>query len=531
MASYQLNIAAILRHAEQFGAQREIVTRLPDRSFHRYTYADLGRRARRLASALAGLGLEPSARVATLCWSHYQHLELYYAAPIAGFVTHPLNPRLHPDDIAYVARHADDRVLVVDESLLPVYEAIKSSVDFAHVVVIGKAPAGTIAYEDLLARGEPDWEPPELDENLPALMGYSSGTTGRPKGVTFTHRAIAVHTLSISLNGWVALRESDVVLPVVPMFHALAWGWPYACALLGAKQVLPGPHLDPASLLEDFAQERVTVTGGVPTVWMGVLRALDAEPGRYDLSPMRAIISGGSTAPQSMIEGYDKRHGLNLVHTWGMTEMCMGMISEVPWDLHDAPEEAQMRLRIKQGRPMPFVEIRACGDAGLVPWDGHTMGELEVRGPWVAERYANEPETSVERWTGDGWFRTGDIVTIDERGYVEIHDRAKDLIKSGGEWISSVALESALMGHASVLEAAVIAVPHEKWTERPLAVVVLREGKSAHPDELRAFLAERVPKWWLPERFEFIDAIPKTAVGKFKKTALRERFAAKSGGA
>ena len=531
MDSYQLNIAAILRRAEQFSAPREIVTRLSDRSFHRYTYADLGRRARRLASALGGLGLEPSARVATLCWSHYQHLELYYAAPIAGYVTHPLNPRLHPDDIAYVARHADDRVLVVDEALLPIYEKIKLGLNFAHVVVIGQASPGTIAYENLLARGEEDWQPPELDESLPALMGYSSGTTGRPKGVTFTHRAIVLHTLSLSLNGCMALREFDVVLPVVPMYHAFAWGLPYACALLGAKQVLPGPLLDAASLLEDFAQERITFTGGVPTVWMGVLRALDAEPARYDLSAMRAIICAGSAAPQSMIEGYEQRHGLNLVHGWGMTELCTGMISELPWDLHDAPEEAQMRQRVKQGQPMPFLEIRARGDAGLVPWDGRTMGELEVRGPWVAGEYANAPEASTECWTEDGWFRTGDIVTIDERGYVEIHDRAKDLIKSGGEWIASVALESALMDHAAVLEAAVIAVPHEKWTERPLAVVVLRDGAVARPDELRAFLAERVPKWWLPERFEFIDAMPKTAVGKFKKTALRERFVAKSVGA
>ncbi|HVC11374.1 MAG TPA: long-chain fatty acid--CoA ligase [Burkholderiales bacterium] len=529
MDNYQLNIAGILRRGEQFSPRREIVTRLPDRSFHRYTYADMGRRARRLASALGSLGLERSDRVATLCWSHYQHLELYYAAPMAGFVTHPLNPRLHPDDIAYVARHAGDRVLVVDEALLPVYEKIRPSVEFAHVVVVGKAPAGAIAYEELLARGAEGWQPPDLDERLPALMGYSSGTTGRPKGVTFSHRAIAIHTLSISLNGWVALRESDVVLPVVPMYHALAWGWPYACALLGAKQVLPGPLLDPASLLEDFAQERVTVTGGVLTVWMGVLRALDADPGRFDLSAMRALISGGATAPRSMIEGYETRHGLNLVHTWGMTEMCMGMISEVPSDMGDAPEAEQMRLRVKQGRPMPFVEIRARGNAGLVPWDGRTMGELEVRGPWVADEYTGAREASAERWTEDGWFRTGDIVTIDERGFVEIHDRAKDVIKSGGEWISSVALESALMGHPAVLEAAVIAVPDEKWTERPLAAVVLREGGTTSADELRAYLAERVPKWWLPERFEFIDTIPKTAVGKFKKTELRERFAGRSG--
>jgi fatty-acyl-CoA synthase len=519
----QLTIAAILRRGETLFATREIVTRRADRSFHRYTYADLGRRTRQLVSALAKFGLKRGARIGTLCWSHCQHLELYNA-PVAGFVTHPINPRLHADDIAYIINQAGDAALVVDESLLGVYEKIRNKIAVKHVVVIGSQREGMLSYERLLADGDPDAPLPELDESETALVTFSSGTTGRPKGVEVSHRAIAIHTLSSSLGNWLAIRDSDVVMPVVPMFHALAWGWPYTSALLGAKQVLPGPLLDPVSLLENIAQERVTITGGVPTIWMGLLAALDAEPKRFDVSSLRAILSGGSTAPPAMIAGYQNRHNLNLVHTWGMTELTMGAIADVPWDMCDGSAEEQMACRLPQGRPMPFLEIRARADKGLVPWDGRTMGELEIRGPWVASRYLGPPEASEERWTGDGWFRTGDIVTIDRRGAFTIQDRDKDLVKSGGEWISTPALESALMAHPAVAEAAVIAVPDAKWDERPLAVVALRTGQMASVDELRDFIAPHVAKWWLPERVEFVDALPKTAVGKFDKVALRSRF-------
>jgi fatty-acyl-CoA synthase len=313
------------------------------------------------------------------------------------------------------------------------------------------------------------------------------------------------------------------------MFHANAWGFPFTCTLVGAKQVFPGPHLDPESLLDAFVQEQVTVTGGVPTIWMGILQLLDANPGGWDLSRIRSMIVGGSAAPRALIEGFEQRHGLHVTHAWGMTEMApLGTVSALSSREQALPAEQQFAYRAKQGTPAPFVEIRARGPEGLVPWDGETMGELEVRGVWIASAYYEAPE-AADRWTDDGWFKTGDVVTIEPNGYIEIKDRAKDLVKSGGEWISTVALENALMGHPAVAEAAVIAVPDEKWAERPLAVVLLREGGSATPDELREYLAPNFAKWWLPERFEFVDEIPKTAVGKFRKTVLRERFSSPVG--
>jgi len=526
---YELNVPAILRRAEQLWADKQIVTRLPDKSFHRYTYRDLVRRTKQLSSALGSLGLEPGDRVATFCWNHYQHLEAYLGVPCAGNVIHTLNLRLHPDDLTYIAGHAGDRVLIADKVLWPLVEKFVERVDFEHVVVVsedGVVPDGTIDYEELLERGTDEgYEYPEIDERSAAAMCYTSGTTGQPKGVLYSHRAIAVHTLAQAINGSLGLMERDVTLPVVPMFHANAWGFPFVCTMLGCKQVLPGPHLDPVSLLEAFEQEGVTVTAGVPTIWMGILQALDADPGKYDLSRLRAMVVGGSAAPQAMIEGFQRRHGLKIVHAWGMTEMCpLGTVSELSSREVELSEEEQYAYRAKQGIPVPFVEIRARGEEGLVPWDGQSMGELEVRGVWIASGYYDAPEAG-DRWTDDGWFKTGDIVTIEPNGYIEIQDRTKDLVKSGGEWISTVALENALMGHPSVAEAAVIAVPDEKWAERPLAVVVLREGKSASAEELRGHLEGRFAKWWLPDSFQFVDEIPKTAVGKFRKTALRERFA------
>lgn len=519
-----LDIAAILRRAEHFSTGREVVSREPDRTLHRTTYAELGGRARQLASALLQLDLAPGARVATLCSTHRQHWEIYYAAPIAGLVAHPLNPRLHADDLAFIADHACDELLVLDEEFLPLYERIRERTPFRHIVVVGTAPDGMHAYEQLLAAGDPTWQPGALDEHSTALVTYTSGTTGRPKGVEVSHRAIAVHALSSALPGWLAIRDDDVVMPVVPMFHALAWGWPYTAALLGAKQVLPGAFLDPASLLELIESERVTLTGGVPTVWMGLLSTLDSHPGKHDTSSLRSVLSGGAAAPPAMIEGLRDQHGVPLVHTWGMTELTMGAIANLSWDLRGAPADEQRRHRHTQGVPMPFLETRARGDHGLVPWDGVSMGELEIRGPWVAQEYVDAPEASAEQWTHDGWFRTGDIVAISERGYIHIQDRAKDLVKSGGEWISTPELESALMDHPAVTEAAVVAVADAKWTERPLAVVALHPDATTTPEELREFIAPKVARWWVPERIEIIEAIPKTAVGKFNKRALRAQF-------
>jgi fatty-acyl-CoA synthase len=516
---YELNVPAILRRAESLFGRKEIVTRLPDKSFHRYTYADFAQRSRRLASALLGLGLKDGDRVATLCWNHYQHLEVYFGVPISGNVVHTLNLRLSPGDLAYIANHAGDKALIVDESLLPLYEAFKDQVSFDHVIKVGPE------YEELLASGDPGWDYPDIAETEAAVMCYTSGTTGMPKGVLYSHRAIAVHSLASTQRGTLGLSEQDTVLPVVPMFHANAWGFPFTCTLVGAKQVFPGPHLDPESLLDAFEQERVTVTGGVPTIWMGILQMLDAEPKRFDLSSLRSMIVGGSAAPRAMIEGFERRHGLHVTHAWGMTEMApLGTVSELTSALADAPEDVQFAYRAKQGTPAPFVEIRAVNDDGIVPWDGKTMGELEVRGVWIASGYY-EDDSQADRWTEDGWFKTGDIVTIEDGGYIEIQDRSKDVIKSGGEWVSSVALENAIMGHPAVAEAAVIAVPDEKWAERPLAVVVFKEGQSATPDELREHIAPQFAKWQLPDRFEVVDEIPKTAVGKFRKTALREQFA------
>jgi fatty-acyl-CoA synthase len=514
---YELTVDAIVRRAESLYAHKEVVTRRPDRSLHRTTYGDVCRRARALGSALRAHGIRRGDRVATLCWNTVEHLEAYLGVPAAGAVLHTLNLRLHPDEIAWIASHAGDRLLIVDESLLPLAEQIIPHTRIERVVVIGGD------YEELVASGAPAAPLEPLDEDEAAAMCYTSGTTGRPKGVLYSHRALVLHSLVSLASGLLGISETDVVLPVVPMFHANAWGLPYTATLAGAGLVLPGPHLDPQTLVETLESERVTVTGGVPTIWLGILQVLDENPGRYDLSALRSMVVGGSAAPRALIEGFERRHGLHVCHAWGMTELApLGTVAEPPSELAEATEDERFAFCSTQGGPAPFVELRARGGDGLVPWDGETMGELEARGVWIASAYYDAPE-AADRWTDDGWFRTGDIVTIDRHGAITIQDRAKDVIKSGGEWISSVALENALMAHPAVAEAAVIGVPDERWQERPLAVVVLRGEATA--DELREFLAKDFAHWQLPERFEFLDEIPKTAVGKFKKTALRERFA------
>ncbi|MGI9077010.1 MAG: long-chain fatty acid--CoA ligase [Gemmatimonadaceae bacterium] len=525
---YQLTIPAILRRAEQLFGNREIVSRRPDRSIHRYTYAACIKRARKLGAALQSLGVGRGDRVATLCWNHYRHLEAYYGIPSSGAVVHTLNLRLHPDDLAYVATHAGDTAVIVDKVLLNLLEKFRARAPFRHVIVAtddGEVPEGMLDYEKLLSNvQDSEVEIPELDERAAAVMCYTSGTTGKPKGVLYSHRAIALHTLASTLATTLDIRESDTVLPVVPMFHANAWGLPFTCAMVGAKQVCPGPHLDPRSLLELFQSERVTISAGVPTIWLGLLQALDAEPGAYDLSAMRRLIVGGAAVPESMIRGFQERHGLSILQAWGMTEMApLGTVANLTPEMASESKDAQYAHRAKQGAPAPFVEIRARGENGLVAWDGTSMGELEVRGPWVASAYYEAPD-SGDRFTDDGWFKTGDIVSIDAHGFVEIRDRAKDLIKSGGEWISSVALENALMGHPSVAEAAVVAAPHPRWQECPVAVVVLKPGHNASQEDLTAHLADRFPRWWLPHTIERVTEIPRTSAGKVQKSALREKF-------
>ncbi len=521
MMDFQLTLPPLLKRAETFFPDKEIVTRLPDRSFHRYTYRDMGRRAKQLAVALQQLGLRRGDRVATLSWNHYQHLEAYFGIPCGGFVLHTLNLRLHPNDLAYIADHAADRAVIVDRSLLPLLEQFRERTKIEHVFVVEDS------YEELLAGASADdWRDPELDENEAAAMCYTSGTTGLPKGVVYSHRSTILHTLGVaSLTPLgTPVSEQDAILPVVPMFHANAWGYPYLATMLGAKLVFPGPHLDPQSLLEDFEQEEVTWTAGVPTIWMGILGLLDQDPEKYKLS-LKGMLVGGSAVPRAMIAAYRQRHGLQIVQGWGMTETSpVASVTDYPGDLRRADDDAKFDYAAMAGIPLPFVDIRARVDDEEIPWDAETMGELEVRGPWVAAGYYETPE-QAERWTDDGWFKTGDIVSIHPKGFIQIKDRSKDVIKSGGEWISSVDLENALMAHPAVAEAAVIAIPDAKWDERPLAAVVLREGQSATADELKEFLAPQFAKWWLPDRIEFVAEIPKTSVGKFKKTELRKQFA------
>jgi fatty-acyl-CoA synthase len=525
MDDYPLTLTALVERAEQLTPRRKVVSRRPSGELHRTTLGECAQRARRLAAGLRTLGVGDGDRVATLLWNQPEHLELYFAVPLMGAVLHTLNPRLHPEELGFIVSDAEDKMIVVDETLLDAFEGFREAHAFERVIVVshsGSVPGGMLDFEALFDGAQPiDW--PRLDERQACAMCYTSGTTGRPKGVVYSHRALVLHSLMAALPDAHAISTRDTILPVVPMFHANAWGLPYVAAFAGTGLVLPGPRLDPESVLELLAGERVTITAGVPTVWMAVLQALDANPGRWDLSALRHLIVGGSAVPRSMFEGFD-RHGLTIIQAWGMTETSpMGTVCRLPPELDDASEEEKYEFRVRQGIPSPFVEIRARGEDGqLVPWDDEKMGELEVRGPWVASAYHRG--RGAEKFTDDGWFQTGDVVRIDSFGCIRIADRAKDLVKSGGEWISSVDLENTLMAHPAVAEAAVIAMPDERWGERPLAVVVLREGLEATPEELREHLARHFAKWQLPDRFEFVDQIPRTATGKFKKTELRERF-------
>ena len=525
MMDFPLTLPHLLERGGKLFPKEEIVTRLPDKSLHRYTYGDFYKRSRRLASALQKAGLQKGDRVATLSWNTYAHLEAYFAVPLAGGVLHPLNLRLHPSDIAYIINHAQDRFLIVDDMLLKLFEAVREQVRLDGVIVVPLSgqpvPEGLLSYEDFLASGEEGFVYPELDELEAAAMCYTSGTTGKPKGVVYSHRSIALHSLASALPDALNLGGQDVLLPVVPMFHVLAWGLPYTGVMVGCKLVLPGPHLDPVSLLELFESEGVTKTAGVPTIWLGVLQALEKEPARWKLKPMEMVV-GGSAAPEAMIRAFD-RFGHTVLHAWGMTEMSpLGTVSRLRRHLQGDPE-LEYRYRALQGLPAPWVEIRAVGEQGEVLWDGQSLGELQVRGPWVAQSYYNLEEES-DKWTPDGWFRTGDVVAIDPEGYIRIADRTKDLIKSGGEWISSIDLENALMAHPAVKEAAVIAMADPKWDERPLAAIVLKEGQYVTPEELNQFLAARFAKWWLPDAYVFLDEIPRTSTGKFLKSRLREQF-------
>jgi len=527
MMHYPLTLMHLLERAGSLYGSVEIVSRMPDKSMHRYTYADFYRRARSLAKALQKAGLKRGDRVGTLMWNHYVHLEAYFGIPAAGGVLHTLNLRLHPDEIAYIANHAGDRFLIVDDVLLPLLQKFRDRLKVERIIVVSltgqPVPEGMEEYESFIAEPAEDFVYPDLDEEEAAGMCYTSGTTGRPKGVVYSHRALVLHSFASAMADTLGISRHDVVLPVVPMFHVNAWGLPFTCTMVGAKQVFPGPHLDPVSLLELFKGEQVTFTAGVPTIWLGILQELEKKPGQWDLNPKLRMVVGGAAAPESLIRAFD-RHNLRVVHAWGMTETTpLGTVSLLKPHMESLSVDEQYAYRAKQGLPAPFVEVRIVNEQGVASHDGKTMGELQVRGPWIAADYYNRPD-SRDSFTEDGWFRTGDVATIDPEGFVKITDRTKDLIKSGGEWISSVDLENALMGHPAVAEAAVIAVPHPKWQERPLAVVVLKEGARATEEELIQHLAPRFAKWWLPDGVVFVEEIPRTSAGKFLKAKLREQF-------
>jgi len=529
MMDRPLLLSHFLERAERMFPKREVVTKT-EKGLHRTNYAEVGKRARRAASALATLGVKPGDRVATFAWNGYRHLELYFAITGSGHVLHTLNLRLFPEQIIFIANHAEDRVIFVDDVLVPMLEKVASSFTTVKAyVVMGDGPlpktslAPLIRYEDLLEKGDENYEWPFFDENTASAMCYTSGTTGNPKGVLYSHRALFLQSMAHAMGDAFGLSERDVVLPIVPMFHANAWCMPYALTMVGAKQVYTGSFLsapDVTALLED---EKVTISAAVPTIWTGVLDLLDRE--KKELPSLRSVLCGGSAVPLGLIDRFERR-GIYLMQGWGMTETSpLCTLGRVRPDLEDRPREERLKLLAKQGLTVPCVELRIVGDDGKeCAWDGETMGEIQVRGPWIVKEYYND-ERSPQSFH-EGWFKTGDIAVIDPNGYVHIQDRAKDVIKSGGEWVSSVELENAIMGHPKVLEAAVIGIHHPKWEERPLACVVPRPefvGKLTQ-DEIIDHLKPLFAKWWLPDEVVFIESVPKTSVGKFAKRELREQF-------
>ncbi|HEY4176609.1 MAG TPA: long-chain fatty acid--CoA ligase [Kofleriaceae bacterium] len=528
MMDLPLTLDVILDRAEKWMGKTEVVSRRPDKSIVRSTYAKVAERARRLARALVSAGVKRGDRVATLMWNHAEHLEAYFGVPLSGGVLHTLNLRLSPEDIANIANDAGDRFLIVDDVLLPLLaKTIAAGAKFERIFVVG-AQGEHESYEELLAAA-PDVALPALGETDACGTCYTSGTTGRPKGVVYSHRSNILHALVIALPDSLSIGRRDTLLPVVPMFHVNAWGLPYACAMVGAKLVFPGPHLDAQNLLDLFESEKVTIGAGVPTIWIGIREALDANPGKWKLQPNITMVVGGAAAPEQLIRDFD-RLGLRLLHAWGMTETSpVGTVGRIPPDRIVKDDADEYFLRAKQGLPPPLVDITIRNDAGQVPRDDKTSGELLIRGPFIAGSYAGG--ATPERWTDDGWFRTGDVARWCPWGMVQLTDRVADLIKSGGEWIASQEIENVLMGHPSVKEAAVVGVPHPKWSERPLALVVLKPGLTATVDELKAHLAAKFPKFWIPDAIVLTEAIPRTSAGKFKKTEIRDTYREHFGGA
>jgi fatty-acyl-CoA synthase len=521
---YPLTLQLLVDRMRHLYADSEVVSvRQGERT--KASYGQVIERAERLSSALQNLGVQQGDRVATFAWNTREHLEAYLAVPCMGAVLHTLNVRLFADQLTYIVNHAEDRVILVEDSLVPVLAPLVPTFETVeHYVVIGDQTADDLpnaqSYEELLDEQSPGSDFPTLEDDRQAAgLCYTSGTTGNPKGVLYSHRSNILHALGQLMADSIGMTSDDRVMPVVPMFHANAWGIPYACTMTGADLVMPGSNLKPEALARLIERERVTVSAAVPTIWMDLLRHADEH--HPDLSSMRLVICGGSAVPLSLMQQFEERHNLRILQAWGMTETSpLGSVARPPLE---ASEEEHWRNRATAGRPSALVEARLIRDGGEeVPWDGTSTGELEVRGPWVARAYYEDEDTAAK--FNDGWLRTGDMAAIDERGYIMISDRAKDVIKSGGEWISSVELEVEIMAHEKVLEAAVIATKHERWGERPLACVVLEPDAELTLDELNEHLAERVAKWWLPDELAIVDEVPKTSVGKFDKKVLRRQL-------
>jgi fatty-acyl-CoA synthase len=526
MQSFPLTITAILRHACRVHGARKVTTATGG-GYRDCTYTELGQQAAQLANALRRIGVTGDQRVATFMWNNAEHLAAYLAVPAMGAVLHTLNIRLFPEQIVYVANEAEDQVVLVDLSLAKLLAPILADLDTVHTVIavgdgdtsaLEESGKTVLRYADVIADESVEFDWPDIDENCAAAMCYTSGTTGNPKGVVYSHRSSYLHTMATCTS--IGVGSSDCVLPIVPMFHANAWGLPYAALMAGADLVLPDRHLDATSLVDMIEKLRPTVAGAVPTIWNDVMHYLEKNPG-HDVSSLRVVPCGGSAVPVSLMRTFEDRHGVQIRQLWGMTETSP--MATMAWPPPGTPEEQHWTFRASQGQPVCGVEARIVDDDGQVlPNDNQAVGEVEVRGPWITSSYYRGHDESK---FDSGWLRTGDVGRIDERGFITLTDRAKDVIKSGGEWISSVELENCLIAHSDVIEAAVVGVPDERWQERPLAVVVAKDGSDVSADELRKFLADKVVRWWLPERWTFVDEIPRTSVGKYDKKTIRSRYA------
>lgn len=530
MMDTPLTITQIMRHAERVHPNAEVVSVRADNPQHRCSYTEVFARARQLANALTKLGVGKGDRVATLAWNDNRHLELYYGIQCAGMVCHTINPRLFPQQVQYIVGHAEDRVIFVDSLIFPLIEKLAPTLESVeHIVVMTDrdhmpdTELDVLCYEDLLAAESDDFDWPELSESDPCALCYTSGTTGNPKGVLYNHRSTVLHAMAVNGADAIGFKNSDTILPVVPMFHVNAWSVPYAALMVGAKLVFPGPKMGDGETLADLMNgEQVTIALGVPTVWLGLLQHIQAAGKRLD--SLERTVVGGSACPVSMMDTFREDYGVETLHAWGMTEMSpLGTLNSPPRGFDDLSDDDKSKLRAKQGRPCFGVEMKIVDDDNKeLPWDGKAFGSLKVRGPWVCSGYY-KMDTSKSH-DADGWFDTGDVATIDEYATMQITDRAKDVIKSGGEWISSIDVENVAQGHPDVAEAAVIGMPHPKWAERPLLVIVAAAGKQPAKDELLGYFDGKIAKWWIPDDVQFVDEIPHTATGKISKLELRKSF-------